>query len=179
MDTTDPGAGISYYTEALMGLIETYVSNHGEIDTDRIYIGGCSNGGYMTVNMLTAYPEYFAAAFPVCEAYEEAWLDDEKIARLKNIPIWMTAAKSDRMVLTENHSSALYNRLVAAGAQDIRYSLFENVVDTSGKYFQKDGVTPYEYQGHWSWIYTLNNECVEETDGGEISIFEWLAQQSK
>ncbi len=106
----------------------------------------------MTVNMLTAYPEYFAAAFPVCEAYEEAWLDDEKIARLKNIPIWMTAAKSDRMVLTENHSSALYNRLVAAGAQDIRYSLFEN-----------DGVTPYEYQGHWSWIYTLNNECVEET----------------
>ena len=69
----------------------------------------------MTVNMLTAYPEYFAAAFPVCEAYEEAWLDDEKIARLKNIPIWMTAAKSDRMVLTENHSSALYNRLVAAG----------------------------------------------------------------
>lgn len=179
MDTTDPGAGISYYTEALMGLIETYVSNHGEIDTDRIYIGGCSNGGYMTVNMLTAYPEYFAAAFPVCEAYEEAWLDDEKIARLKNIPIWMTAAKSDRMVLTENHSSALYNRLVAAGAQDIHYSLFENVVDTSGKYFQKDGVTPYEYQGHWSWIYTLNNECVEETDGGEVSIFEWLAQQSK
>jgi len=30
--------------------------------------------------------------------------------------------------------------------------------------------------GHWSWIYTLNNECVEE-DG--TTIMEWMAAQSK
>ncbi|MFV0519289.1 MAG: prolyl oligopeptidase family serine peptidase, partial [Lachnospirales bacterium] len=54
--------GESYYTEALMGLIESYVEANPEIDPNRIYIGGCSNGGYMTVNMITTYPEYFAAA---------------------------------------------------------------------------------------------------------------------
>ena len=179
MDTSDPESGTSYYTDALMNLIKSYVSDHEEIDTDRIYIGGCSNGGYMTVNMLIAYPEYFAAAYPVCEAYAENWLNDEKISILKDIPLWLTAAKSDNMIFTDNYSSALYNRLAEAGAQNIHYSLFENVVDTAGKYFQKDGKTPYEYQGHWSWIYTLNNECVEEIDGEEVSIFEWLAQQSK
>lgn len=172
-------AGTSYYTQALMNLIEAYVSEHHEIDTDRIYIGGCSNGGYMTVNMLIEYPDYFAAAYPVCEAYAPGWLDDGKIAALKDIPIWLTAAWTDKTVLPDNHSSALYDSLVTAGAQDIHYSLFEKVVDTSGKYFQKDGKTPYEYQGHWSWIYTLNNECLEETDGAEVSVFEWLSQHSK
>lgn len=177
-DITDADAGTSYYTEALMNLIEAYISKHNEIDTDRIYIGGCSNGGYMTINMLIEYPEYFAAAYPVCEAYAVNWLNDEKIAALKDIPIWMTAAKTDNMVSADAYSSTLFDKLVEAGAQDIHYSLFENVVDTSGKYFKPDGKTPYEYQGHWSWIYTLNNECVDEIDGEEVTIFEWLSQHS-
>lgn len=179
MDVTDADAGTSYYTEALMDLIEEYVSGHNEIDTARIYIGGCSNGGYMTLNMLIEYPEYFAAGYPVCEAYEANWLNDEKMAILKDIPIWMTAAKTDTTVSVAEHSSALYEYLTEAGAQDIHYSLFENVVDTSGKYFKPDGKTPYEYNGHWSWIYTLNNECVDEIGGQKVSVFEWLAQQSR
>lgn len=179
MDTTDTEGGTSYYTEALMHLIETYVSEHMEIDQDRIYIGGCSNGGYMTINMLVEYPEYFAAAYPVCEAYAPAWLNDEKINALKNIPIWLTAAKTDYTVWTEDYSTALYKKLVEVKAKEIHYSLFEKVADTSGKYFQKDGRTPYEYMGHWSWIYTLNNECFDEIGGEEVSIFEWLSRQSK
>lgn len=179
MDMTDADAGTSYYTVALMNLIEAYVSEHDEIDMDRIYIGGCSNGGYMTINMLIEYPEYFAAAYPVCEAYAANWLNDKKISILKDTPIWLTAAKTDRTVPAEGFSSALYESLVKAGAQNIYYSLFENVVDTSGKYFKPDGKTPYEYNGHWSWIYTLNNECTDEVDGKRVSIFQWLARQSR
>jgi predicted peptidase len=194
----------SYYTETLMGLIEQYVSEHPEIDTNRIYIGGCSNGGYMTVNMIIEYPDYFAAAYPVCEAYAVKWLNDDKIEAIKDIPIWLTAAKTDGVVqiykgsleddyktfdfeLDDNgekiplddYSNALYNRLVDAGASNVHFSLFENVVDTTGNYFGEDGTTPYEYNGHWSWIYTLNNECEEEIDGVNTTIFEWLAAQSK
>lgn len=193
----------SYYTEALMGLIEGYVAEHSEIDTNRIYIGGCSNGGYMTVNMIIEYPEYFAAAYPVCEAYAAAWLDDAKISAIKDIPMWLTAAKTDGTVpifkgaigadyvsynlqLDENgeaiplddYSNALYQRLTDAGAKNVHYSIFENVVDTTGDYKKADG-SAYEYMGHWSWIYTLNNECVETIDGAEVTIFEWLSQQSR
>lgn len=194
----------SYYTEALMGLIESYVEEHGEIDTNRIYIGGCSNGGYMTVNMLIEYPDYFAAAYPVCEAYAAGWLDDAKISAIKDIPMWLTAAKTDGTVpifkgsvgadyvsynleLDENgeaiplddYSNALYQRLTDAGAVNVHYSLFENVVDTTGDYMKADGSGAYEYMGHWSWIYTLNNECVDTVDGAEMTVFEWLSQQSR
>ncbi len=180
-------SGYSYYTEALKGLIDEFLKDHPEIDRNRVYIGGCSNGGYMTVNMIVNYPELFAAAYPVCEAYDAAWLTDEKINKIKDMPIWITAAKSDTVVPVyddkgnpiDNFSNNLYNRLVKAGSKSVYYSLFDKVVDTSGKYFQADGKTPYEYMGHWSWIYMLNNECVETIDGKEISIFEWLSNQSK
>lgn len=194
----------SCYTEALMGLIENYVAEHPEIDANRIYIGGCSNGGYMTVNMIIEYPEYFAAAYPVCEAYAASWLTDEKVEAIKDIPIWFTAAKTDGVVpifegelgedfvsyqlnlddsgetiAIDDYTNALYNQLINAGAENVHYSLFEKVEDTSGAYFKEDGVTPYEYMGHWSWIYTLNNECVEEIDGVETTIFDWMSQQSR
>ena len=202
---TPTDSGCSYYTKALMGLIETYVAAHPEIDADRIYLGGCSNGGYMTVNMLVEYPDYFAAAYPVCEAYDAAWMTDAKLAKLVETPIWITAAKTDGTVSIfkgasdpdnyavydleldadgnpiplDNFSNDLYDRLVAAGAKDVHYSLFDKVVDTTGKYLQADGVTPYEYMGHWSWLYALNNECVEKIGGKDVSLFQWLSEQSR
>ena len=36
------------------------------IDRDRIYLAGCSNGGYMTLKMDTVYPNLFAALVPIC-----------------------------------------------------------------------------------------------------------------
>lgn len=204
-NSVDGSNGASYYTKALMGLIESYVTSHPEIDKRRIYLGGCSNGGYMTMNLITEYPEYFAAAFPVCEAYSDSWLTEEKLAKILDMPIWFTHAKTDGVVpiykgtmdyatmtfqfeSDENEknielndfSNAAYTRLFEAGAKNVHYSLWENVVDTSGKYYKTGSTTePYEYNGHWSWIYTLNNECKEEIDGKEVTIFEWMAKQSK
>lgn len=194
--------GVSYYTQALMALIENYVLNHQDIDTNRIYIGGCSNGGYMTVNMIMNYPDYFAAAYPICEAYSVDWITTEKITAIKDIPIWLTHAMSDSVVPIaegtkvgftgydvrldgdgksiplDNFSNALYTRLVDMKAKDVHYSRFEKVVDTSGLYYNQDG-TPYEYMGHWSWIPGLNNESVDIINGVEITMFEWLGQQTK
>nr|WP_246869553.1 hypothetical protein [Priestia megaterium] len=71
-----------------------------------------------------------------------------------------------------------YNRLVQAGAKDVHLSLFDNVVDTSGLYKKADR-TPYEYDGHWSWIYVYNNEVSKTIDGKTTTFMEWLADQSK
>lgn len=54
-----------------MALIQEYVAKNPDIDPNRIYIGGASNGGYMTMLMIRDYPNYFAAAFPVCEGLND------------------------------------------------------------------------------------------------------------
>ena len=58
--------------------------------------------------------------------------------------------------------------------------MYEGVFDKTGKYLAKkddddDPDKVYEYNGHYSWIYVLNNDPNE--DGK--SIFEWLSEQKK
>lgn len=172
-DTTERTKS-SMYTGTVKRIIDMFIAGHPDIDTDRIYIGGASNGGYMTVNMLLNYPGFFAAAFPVCEAYPDSWISDKQIAQLSKEHIWFTAAATDTVVPPESYMISTVKRLRAAGAGDIHESCFGKVVDTSGRYRNPDG-SPYEYQGHWSWIYMLNNECRD--DG--VDILHWLAGRKK
>lgn len=167
--------GTSQYTEVLMALIENFVDSHPDIDPNRVYIGGCSNGGFMTMNMILKYPTYFAAAFPICEAYDDSWITDEMLEGIKDLPIWFTQAANDTVVDPQKTMLPTYDRLAAMNASNLHRSYFDDVHDTSGLYFMPDGVSPHQYNGHWSWIYTLNNECVENG----VTIFEWLASQSK
>ena len=165
-----------YYVKALKGLIDKYIEENGDIDMDRIYIGGCSNGGFMTVNMIINYSDFFAAAYPVCEAYDAKWLTDEAVESIKDLPIWFTHSANDNTVSIYNkeggswtapatpttpqdaYTNNLYIRLINAGAENVHYSLFESV--------NVDGVN---YDGHWSWIYTLRDECVnvQPTEGAD------------
>lgn len=57
--TNGVGAGVSRYTEILMDTIKDYVASNPDNDPSRIYLSGCSNGGYMTLNMAIQYPDYF------------------------------------------------------------------------------------------------------------------------
>ncbi|WP_121661899.1 prolyl oligopeptidase family serine peptidase [Metabacillus litoralis] len=171
------GDGTSKYQKALMALIDDYVSQNKDIDPSRIYIGGDSNGGYMTMLMVRDYPEYFAAAFPTCEALKDTLITDEEIQKMKNLPIWFITAKTDMVVNPDQYTVPTYNRLIEAGAKDVHLSLFENVIDTSGLYKNSDG-TPYEYNGHWSWIYVYNNEVTNTLNGKTTTLMEWLAKQS-
>ena len=164
----------SIYTESLMEFIEAYVADNPDIDPNRIIIGGCSNGGYMTMEMILTYPDYFAAAFPICEAFQDQYITDEQIEAIKDMPIWFTYAKNDPTVDPTLCAEPTIERLLAAGAQNIHVSAFEDVHDTTGRFFNADG-TPYQYNGHWSWIYFDNNECVD----GELTAWHWLGQQVK
>ncbi len=177
--------GTSKYTKALMNLIETYVKTHPDVDTSKIYIGGCSNGGFMTMNMIMNYPKYFTAAYPVCEAYSDAWIKDDMLKGIKDMPIWFTQAATDKTVAPDKTTIPTYKKLIALGAKNVHFSYFDNVSDTTGLYKDANGKT-YEYNGHWSWIHTLNNESIKDFDGSnvklngkETTIMEWLASQSK
>lgn len=203
-DSVKDSKGKSYYTEALMGLIKEYVTTHPEIDPNKIYVGGYSNGGYMSINLITEYPDYFAAAFPSCGPFLTEWMTEEKLASIVDVPIWLSHCKKDTtvpiyktvydneaggMVVKKDeegneipiyeHSNAIYDRLKKAGAKNVHYSLMDSVLDTTGRFFKKDTKDPYEYNGHFAWIPVLNNSCTEKIDGKEVTIFAWLARQSK
>ena len=178
-----PFAAVSRYTEPVKALLEEFLKNHPEIDTSRIYIGGCSAGGYMTMNMLIQYPDFFAAAFPICEYYLDSKITDTQIQSLAKKPLWFTYALNDDMVRPEKNSLATINRLKKAGAANLHSSEFRNVVDMSGLYLRNRSAKPndeefglpYEYEGHYSWIYALNDQCTD----GEESLFAWLSKQKR
>ncbi len=162
----------SMYSEAVEELIRAFVSSHAGVDPDRVYLGGCSNGGYMTVNLVLRNPGYFAAAFPVCEAYPDAWLSKRDIARLAKERLWFTASALDRVVNPAQYILPTVKRLRAAGGRDIHMSYFDAIEDRTGRYEADDG-KPYRYDGHWAWIPVLNDEC---EDGG-LSLMSWLASR--
>ena len=165
------GDGTSIYTEALMELIKDFVADNN-IDEENIIVGGLSNGGYLTLVLAREYPEYFSKYVPVCEALADSLITDENIKTYSELSMWFVTAKTDTVVVPEDYTIATYERIKALEPKDVHFSLYE---DKSGLYF-KEGGEPYEYQGHWSWIYVYNNDMTTEIDGEEVSMFEWLSK---
>ncbi len=82
--------------EPLKAAIDDFIAkNKDNIDLSRIYVGGYSMGGKMTLKMAIAYPEMFAAAFPICPAWSPS---EELLANLADMPVWLTSAKADPLV---------------------------------------------------------------------------------
>lgn len=165
----------SVYTQTLKELIDAFVAENPRIDPDRILIGGCSNGGYMAFNMALRYPDYFAAAYPICEAYNDAGISDAELAAVKELPLWFVYAENDTVVPPASCEIPTIARLKAMGA-NVHTSIFADVHDTTGLYKQADG-SAYQYQGHWSWTYFFRNECIEDTTGENM--WSWLSAQSR
>lgn len=114
-------------------------------------------------------------AFPICGVIEDQYTTDEDIEAMKKTPMWMVTAETDDIFGAP--IPAVYDRFMAADKDNLMYTRFDNVIDTSGLYTKEDG-TPYEYSGHWSWIYVFNNEVYGEVNGQTVSIMEWLASQN-
>ena len=89
-----------YWTDELVyplrAAIDDFIDKNEEnIDLQRIYIGGYSMGGKMTLKMAVAYPEMFAAIFPICPA----WVPGTDATQyLKDTPVWMTSGAMDPLV---------------------------------------------------------------------------------
>lgn len=169
----NPGVD-SVFRPTLMELIEGFVAENPGVDTDRIIIGGCSNGGYMTMDMVLNYPDYFAAAYPICEAYQDSGITDEQLEGIKDLPIWFIYAKNDDTVVPADFEIPTLERLTAISS-NVHTSIYDDVHDTSGTYTDENGA-PYQYMGHWSWLYFFNNECVDENG---VNMWSWMAEQSK
>jgi predicted peptidase len=116
--------------QLLMELIND-VTKKFHVDTTRIYITGLSMGGYGTFDALERYPNFFAAAVPVCGSG-----DINKAASIAHIPMWMFGGANDPSV-SPNLLYDMVNALLKAGAHP--------------------GFTQYPNVGHFSWIAAYND----------------------
>ena len=177
----------SLYADVLKSCIDEFVDQHPDVDRNRIYVGGCSNGGFMTMHMLIRNPRYFAAAYPTCEAYTDQYISESEIKALAEENIWFVQSYDDTTVDAKTHCIPTFQRLVKAGAQNVWMSMFESVVgmDTPGM----------PIMGHFAWCYVFNDAVTmsqEQTDGdvkptnngggtvapqGHANLFEWMNAQ--
>lgn len=163
-------SGNSIYLESLVELIDKYKAECG---AEKVMIGGCSNGGYMTLSIARTYADKYDAYIPICEGIDDKFMTDEHINTLKDLPLYFVYSKDDTTLDPEIFSKPTIARLKEAGATNLHVSTTDHVVDLSGQYKNADG-SPYQYAGHWSWIYFDNNDT--SCDECEISAFEWAAQ---
>lgn len=80
-------------TTTLKKTIDAFIKANAEhVDTNKIYVGGYSMGGKMTLRMASTYPEYFAAAFPLSPVYAPS---NRELNDLIDMPIWFFWCKND------------------------------------------------------------------------------------
>lgn len=172
---TTRGQEPDIYSEALMALFNDFVANHPDIDTDRIYVGGCSNGGYMTQELLLNYPDYFAAAYPSALAFFDEFVSEEDLSKLANQSIWYMHSKDDPVTRANVTVIPTFDRLTKAGAKDVHLSMYDHVIDLYGVYGGED----FHLNGHFSWVYSHRNHPRKVIDGQEVSVMEWMASKSR
>ena len=154
------------YIKSVKAMIDEFASENN-VDKNRIYVFGASAGGYMSFRMMIEYPDYFAAFSTSAAALDKAATSGgvatttQDLMKIRNKPLWMVHAKNDPTISYENTSKRVYDVLSKYRAI---LSSYPNV---------KIGET--EYNGHWSWIYSLRNMPVN--DKGE-HLFEWMARQN-
>jgi predicted peptidase len=144
-------------------IIRDLVRRH-RIDPERIYVAGCSNGGYMSLKMTTVYPRLFAASVPICgvvaslQAGSPPLITDAELARI-GTPTWLVASLDDDTVPPETNTIHAHDLIPGS-----LMSLYDHVVWNG-----------HQFPGHWSWIYVARNDpSVRGTH-----IWQWVAHQRR
>src|SRR5690606_12554356 len=94
--------------EILMNVVEEY-----NIDNNRLYVTGLSQGGFGTYNLNMAYPDLFAAMVPIAGGG-----DPEKAELLVDKPLWNFHAEDDG-IIPVSYSRNIINSIREAGGNPI------------------------------------------------------------
>jgi predicted peptidase len=132
------------------------------IDRERIYVAGCSNGGYMTMELTSTYLHLFAAAVPICGVVESLepggppLLTDAELREI-DTPTWLVASRDDPVVPVEPNTIHAHDLIPGS-----LMTLYDHVIWNG-----------HQFNGHWSWIYVARND---PTINGK-HIWQWMAGQ--
>ncbi|MEH7462328.1 PHB depolymerase family esterase [Bacillus thuringiensis] len=158
----------AYWTEepnytTMFNLLKETIDKY-DVDKNRIYVVGMSNGGIGTWNIIKKNPNLFAAAVPICGIGDfngnnlvgeyEPLKDASVFKEIKDMPIWIFHAEDDPLV-DVRYSRDAVNAIKELGGSSIKYTEYP-----------KGTVKP---MGHFSWIPALQDK----------EMINWLFNQSK
>ncbi len=118
--------------EPLRAVIDDMIAKHGDnIDTSKIFISGSSAGGEMAWNMVIAFPEYFAGAFPIASTGSVTAGD---VKACSDVAIWMIASTKDPAVNYSLVTTPLWNnvRKYNSNPANCRLTTLTNVTEPAG-----------------------------------------------
>ncbi|MBQ3086891.1 MAG: hypothetical protein IJC45_06110 [Clostridia bacterium] len=157
---------------ALRSVIDDMIAKHGKnIDTSKIFIGGSSAGGEMVWNMIIAFPEYFAGAFPIAAT---GTVTAANVQTCSDVAIWMIASKMDPVISYVATTQPLWNNVVKYNKhpENCRLSSFSSVVEPAGgsasdNHHMAKVVT---YDMHMLDGSTYKNVTTEDGNGNTVSL---------
>jgi len=101
-------------------LLDSLVKS-GKANSKRMYLGGLSTGGFGVYDMIERYPNYFAAAFPMCGAGDITKVN----LYAKKLPIWIFHGGADLLV-SVHYSRDAYAKLRSLKAA-VKYNEYPGV----------------------------------------------------
>jgi len=91
----------SYSMELTMEILDELIAVY-PIDTDRLYVTGLSMGGFGTWDIISRYPNKFAAAIPICGGG-----DENTAFAIAKTPIWAFHGAKDKAVKTSRSQNMI------------------------------------------------------------------------
>ena len=148
----------------------------GNVDSNRVYVTGLSMGGYGSWDLISKYPDFFAAAAPICGGGDIGRLNldlgdkikrsfrIEDLKKAENIPVWVFHGEKDGVV-PQKESEILVAVLKAAGSKRVKFTSYPGVNHDSW-------TRTYANPEFYKWIFSQSKKA-----GGRIKVF-LLAGQS-
>lgn len=101
---------ISDEMQAVIAILDS-LGREFSLDSNRIYVTGISMGGYGAFDIVTRFPNRFAAAYPICGAG-----DPKRAPAIAMLPLWAIHAADDPTVPVAG-SRNMINAMKSAGGQ--------------------------------------------------------------
>jgi predicted peptidase len=138
----------------LVKLLDEVLARH-PIDKQQVHVVGASMGGYGVWDIVTRWPDRFAAAIPICGGG-----DPSLAARLKDRRIWIFHSADDRTVPVRG-SRDMFQAIMTAREEEPQIVEDDRQICASSK----DGsirYTEFKSGGHNAWDRPLGDEDVME-----------------
>ncbi len=142
----------------------------GLVDPARVYITGSSMGGGGTWNFVQRYPDYFAAAVPICPANGIANVENAK--KLADLPIWTFTTRGDFLYNSNMNNHNTYSPYL----NNYKFTLFnENYIPAScNPIVGVDWDMSMWPHAEWLMAYNVHTDV---TMGGRL--IDWMFAQKK
>ena len=148
--------------DALHALVEEVVAKQGNIDRSRLYVTGLSMGGYGIWSFLSNYPDYFAAAVPICGGGDPFRLPANRppekqgivneflpagLSLATKVPVWAFHGSDDRSVPIKE-SEMMLTLLTQGGNTEARLTEYPGVGHVGA------WERAYDDLALWQWLFS-------------------------